>query len=167
MEHSTSTFGERCGRLPHQSFFRRRILARSRADLGPDPVHEYLVDQANARGFLGAYSDREPAAVDPDLTAEDIIVGLLQPHAPCEPRILKLVVRAIQSGRLDPDRLVFRAKRERALAVLRWLTSLIPEPERNESVVRLAEVLASTPARDERPPRIEYDPMRLLRKRSR
>src|SRR5438874_2547848 len=46
------TYAERLGLLPHRSFFRAALEGRARAVFGAqDVVHEYLIDQANLRGF--------------------------------------------------------------------------------------------------------------------
>lgn len=129
-----------------------------------DPVEEYLIDQANLRGFFGAFSDRDDLGVlDVDLRLEEIIVGLLQPHAPADPRVVKLVVRILQRGSIDPERLLLLAKRERALPVLAWIVDLIPPEERVGSVVPIGERIARTPPRETRRPRMRYDPDRLMR----
>ena len=133
---------------------------------GEDPVHEYLLDQANLRGFLGAYSGRDNlGAVDESLRLEEIVVGLLQPHAPAEPRILKLVLRIIQSGQLDLQRLHLVARRERALAALTWLVEMVPAQERNQAVEEVARLVRERPPREMRRPRLRYDPERLIRRR--
>lgn len=128
-------------------------------------MHEFLVDQANLRGFGGAVSARDDlGTLDEDLTLEEIVVGLLQPQAPAEVRVIKLVVRILQSGRCEAARLVFFAKREYALAALRWIIDLVPETERNEAIREVEAALADTPPRGERQPRIDYSPARLVRR---
>jgi hypothetical protein len=162
-----ATYAEKTRRSPHRSLFRDALAQRARAVApGCDAVHEYLIDQANLRGFLGAYSNREDlGALDPSLRVEEIAVGLLQPHAPAEGRVLKLVLRMVQSDRLDLDRLLLLARRERALPVLAWLVDLVPEPERTPPVRALAERLARHPPRDSSRPELDYTPSRLLRRR--
>lgn len=131
-------------------------------------MHEYLVDQANLRGFLGAYSARGPrGTIDPELSLEDIVVGLLQPHAPAEVRIIKLVVRILQHPALEVSRLLFYARRERALDPLAWIVAPIPDVERTATIDALTEALAANPPRAPRPPSLRYDPSRLIRKRAR
>ncbi|MHB8876652.1 MAG: hypothetical protein ACYC8T_23400, partial [Myxococcaceae bacterium] len=93
---------------------------------------------------------------------EDIVVGLLAPQAPAEARVFKLVVRMLQSGRLELDRLLFRAKRERALGPLYWLVWQIPNEERTAAVGALLARLA-VPPRGYRALRFRYDPQRLVR----
>jgi hypothetical protein len=69
------SYADKLGDAPHRSFFRRslRLRASGEAAGGEDPVHEYLIDQANLRGYLGAYSDREDRGrIDPNLTIEEI-----------------------------------------------------------------------------------------------
>lgn len=131
-----------------------------------DLAHAYLVEQANLRGFLGAWSASPVSGrIDPELDVEAIVAGLLQPHAPAEVRILKLVLRILQSGRHDPARLVLACRRERALDTLCWLLEQIPETERTEPVRVLETVVRAAPPRAPRPPRIRFDPRRLERRR--
>ncbi|MCC7385842.1 MAG: hypothetical protein IT384_28595 [Deltaproteobacteria bacterium] len=160
-----ATYGERLSVPAHRSFFRDAIARRA----APLPVHEYLIDQANLRGFFGAYSSRsesDKGPVDPDLESEDIVVGLLQPHAPAEARVVKLIVRILQSGQLDPTRLWLRARRERADACLAWVLDLVPEPERNVAVREIAAALEVHSPRQTRRPRFHYAPERLVRRKA-
>ncbi len=131
-------------------------------------VHEYLVDQANRRGFLGAFSTRsDVGALDPNLELEDLVVGLLQPEAPAEVRVVKLVVRMLQSGRLDAKKLWLRARRERADRTLAWVLRLIPESEQNAEIRDLLVELDTHPPREVREPDVRYDPTRLVRRKAR
>ena len=133
---------------------------------GRDPAHEYLIDQANLRGYRGAYSNRSDLGTeDPKLSLEEIVVGLLQPAAPAEPRVLKLVVRILQSGRLDLRRLHLLSRRERALANLAWLLEQVPPEERTAPIGELAVLLENQPPRESRRPTLRYDPSRLLRRK--
>lgn len=165
------TYGERARQPCHRSFFRDRLAAAAeRSGLYGDfeparRVHEYLIDQANLRGHWGAFSRRGPVgAPDAELCLEEIVVGLLQPHAPWEGRVVKLVVRILQSGEIEPARLVFGARREYALSNLKWLVDRIPAPERTDDVERVASALHARPPRAPRPPSVRYDPSRLLRR---
>lgn len=162
-----TTLGEKSKQPLHWSFFRESLRQRSRA-VRPDqdPVHEYLIDQANLRGFFGAYSNRDNwGEKDPELSLEQIVVGLLQPHAPAEPRIFKLVLRILQAEQIDPDRLLFLAKRERSLSILAWFVQLIPKQEHTGSLPELATKLAAFPPREHRQPNIRYDSNRLLKRK--
>lgn len=167
MKAALESYGQKARVPAHVSFFRRRLAARARpAAAGQDPVHEYLIDQANLRGYLGAFSDRDDlGALDPELSREEILVGLLQPHAPADLRAVKLVVRMLQAPDLDVPRLVLLAKRERALENLGWVVSLVPQPELIGSLRPLKQRLEATPPRDPRRPQINYSPDRLLRRR--
>lgn len=158
------TYGEKLSVPPHRSFFRDALAQRA----APQGVQEYLIEQANARGFLGAYTAAsELPAIDENLDLEDIVVGLLQPQAPAEVRVIKLVVRILQSGRLDLDRLLLRARRERADASLAWILEIIPEVEVGPPVRALRERSRERPPRETRRPAIRYDPRRLLGPRAR
>lgn len=163
------TYGAASSVPVHRSFFRERLLERAKEVAeGLDPVEEYLVDQANLRGFHGAFSDRvDLGEIDDSLSLEDIVIGLLQPHAPADLRVLKLVTRILQSGQLDSDRLLFRAKRERALPTLAWLVELIPSPERTPPVIRIARALERSPPRDPRRPQLSYCAERLIHRGAR
>ncbi len=145
--------------------FRRRLAAQAvHLPSSDDPVHEFLIDQANLRGFLGAYSARSDLGTfDDDLTLEAIVVGLLQPHAPAEGRIIKLVVRVLQSGQIDPVRLHLLARQELALSNLAWVVDLIPAPERNAHIKGISSAIAVRPPRRRTTPAMRYDPRRLLR----
>lgn len=165
------TWGERARQPRHLSFFRRDLAERAeraaaRYPEGADPIHEYLVDQANLRGYVGAFSSRSDRGVlDEALGEEDIVVGLLQPHAPAETRVLKLVVRMLQGSGYDPERLLLLARRERAIDLLDQLVRWIPEAEVTPPLAALREALARRPPRAPRPPALRYDPRRLLRRR--
>ncbi len=155
---SVPTYAERTGLPAHISLARRA--------LGPD-AHEYLIDQANLRGYLGAWTARDHGTLDDSLGLEEIVVGLLHPAAPLEARVLKLIVRILQSGDLDLPRLHLEARRERALAHLAWLVELVPAPERNEPVRELERLIASHPPRQTVRPAYNYSPNRLLGRRNR
>jgi hypothetical protein len=167
MPRQRPTYAQSCRVYPHRSFFRSALAQRARpVPEGQDPVHEYLIDQANLRGFFGAYSDRsELNRLDPALSLEDIVVGLLHPEAPAEGRVLKLVLRILQSEKLDRVRLHLYARRERALVNLAWFVEQVPEPERTPPILQLAALLAQRPPRETCRPQMRYDPARLLKRR--
>lgn len=167
MDPAHVTWGRTLSHPCHRSFFRARLAERARAAReGEDPVQEYLIDQANLRGYLGAFSGRDDLGpLDPSLSPEEIVVGLLQPHAPWEARVVKLVVRILQSGDLDLDRLVLLAKREKALPVLAWIVELVPDGERARPVRDLVHRFALDPPRERRRPSVRYDSGRLIRRR--
>lgn len=152
------TYAERTGLPSHVSLARRALGPRA---------HEHLIDQANLRGYLGGWTARDYGALDPSLGLEEIVVGLLHPEAPIEARVLKLVVRILQSGDVDLRRLHFVARRERALAHLAWLVALVPAPERNEPVRELEALIVARPPRLDVRPTYAYSPDRLLGLRSR
>ena len=82
----------------------------------------WLIAQANARGFHGAVVNRVEL-VEPWPGPEDLLVGLLMPQAELDARVVKLVVRMLQSTQLDALKLAFRARRERADIALAWVLS--------------------------------------------
>ncbi|MBI5548286.1 MAG: hypothetical protein HY901_30770 [Deltaproteobacteria bacterium] len=142
------------------SFWRAALQRRA----GARPLQDWLVEQANLRGFLGAYNRQEPSgALDGDLTLEDIVVALCAPQAPAEGRVFKLVLRILQSGRLDLRHLAWLARREMATPVLWWLLERIPDAERTPPVQ--ATILAlGGPPRGYRGLDYDYDPQRLVRR---
>ncbi|MBI4818409.1 MAG: hypothetical protein HY791_19240 [Deltaproteobacteria bacterium] len=148
----------------HRSFFRQRLLDRAPPCEHFDPIQQYLIGQANLRGFFGAYVP-DPGTLDPELGLEEIIVGLLMPHADADGRVLKLVLRIVQSGQVAVERLLLWARRERALGTLSWFVDLVPAEERNAAVEELARAIARRPPRDSRRPCYRYSPERLLRRR--
>lgn len=135
-------------------------LARRAVDI---PVHDWLIAQANGRGFHGAFGVTQVASVDRSLSLEDIVVGLLAPSAPADGRTLKLVLRILQSGRIDTKLLLLLSKRERAEPMLYWLLQRIPAEERNEAIEQLRRCFA-TPPRGYRPVDYDYDSRRLIRR---
>lgn len=152
------TFAD-AARVPlHWSEFWHRL---SRLAGGPTQVTNWLIAQANARGFHGAVVNREEA-VDASLGLEDLVVGLLMPHAELDARVIKLVVRLLQSTQLDAAKLVFRARRERADIALAWVLSLVPEGELTAPVVAVARLLRRP--RGDAQVRFNYDPQRLVRR---
>ena len=101
--------------------------------------------------------------MDPSLGLEELVVALVCPHAPADGRTFKLVVRVLQSADVDVARLAFLAKRERASGVLYWLLSIVPEPERNERLSRVARTF-SAPPRGYRGVSYRYDAQRLIKR---
>lgn len=162
----SATYADKSGTQRHISFFREWLESRARPLGKRDDAHEYLIDQANLRGFVGAFSSRDDlGTLDCDLGLEELVVGLVQPHAPADLRALKLVVRILQSGRLDAERLHLLARRERALPTLAWIVDLVPDEERNAPIIELLELIRAHPPRDTRRPEIRYSSSRLVRPR--
>jgi hypothetical protein len=130
----------------------------------PGRMEEWLVGEANARGYLGASGRQLPQRTpDARLCDEDLVVALLSPRAEVDARILKLVVRMLQSGRLDFTRLLLRARRENAIGPLFWLVNVIPAQERNAPISKLLGLLPAPP-RGYREPDYRFDPQRLVRR---
>ena len=126
-------------------------------------MDEWLVEQANQRGFFGAFGVAAPIdAPDPSVTLEAIVCGLLQPHGVADGRLFKLVVRILQSGQVDTRALSALARRERSDHVLAWLLDRVPEAERNGPLE--AARAAIHPPRGHRAPRMVYDGQRLIRR---
>ena len=154
------TFGILSANPSHRSFFRERLERFA----GPAALDDWLVEEANVRGHLGAVGpvvpDRAPTAGFSD---EELIVALLMPHTPADGRLFKLVVRMLQRAPIDPKRLWFQARRERADRVLYWLLQKVPESERISGV---SAVLAAIPGppRGYRGLKFNYDGSRLLRR---
>ncbi|MFZ5471033.1 MAG: hypothetical protein ACOZIN_16525 [Myxococcota bacterium] len=154
-----STIAQASRQLAPRSFWYQGLTRRAQKR----PVDAWLIEQANLRGFFGAAVLPTGASIDPALALEEIVIGLLSPHAPMEGRALKLIVRLLQSGQLDTDRLRLLAKRERAEPMLHWLLTRIPPEERNPSIEKLRALFASPP-RGYRPIQYDYDASRLIRR---
>lgn len=154
------TLAASCGTPAHRSFWYEGLARRA----GGSSVQDYLVSQANRRGFRGAFGPAPiDGPIDEGLGVEEIVVGLCAPQAPLEGRVFKLILRILQSGEAQPVRLQWFARRERADHVLFWLLQRVPEPEKNDAVREIQGRFASPP-RGYRPPRYNYDPARLLRR---
>lgn len=155
------TLAEAASATPPRSFWRARLARRAH----PLGVHEYLIDEANVRGVWGAFRAATPErSRDDALDDEDLVVGLLAPQAPVDVRILKLVLRLLQSGKLDTHKLLLRARRERSIGPLFWLLERVPAEERTEPVERLtAALLAAGRPRGYRDLDLRYDATRLIR----
>lgn len=152
------TVGDVSAQTPHFSFLRRRFerLAGARG------VHAWLIDEANRRGYLGAFNaDRPDAEATAQLGDEELVVGLLMPHAEADARTWKLVVRMLQAGRLDLRRLAQLARQERAEAMLHWLVQLVPAQEQTPAI---AELRRRPAPRGFSGVRVAYDAGRLLRR---
>src|SRR5687767_9086481 len=119
-----TTFGELSRQPLHRSFWRSALEARA----GGAALDVWLVEQANRHGILGAVGPVLPVG-PPEVDLETVVVGLSMPHGVVDGRLFKLLLRIVQSGRLDPDRLALLARRERADHVLWWLLERIPDPE--------------------------------------
>lgn len=129
----------------------------------PRTVDEWLVEEANVRGFWGAAGaeipNREP---DSRLTLEEIVIGLIAPQASLDGRILKLVVRILQHGKVNLERLLFIAKRAKAESALHWIARLVPEEEMSSEIRILQEAVP----RGYHPLQYRYSPERLLTRRA-
>ncbi|MFN0061410.1 MAG: hypothetical protein ACKVPX_02670 [Myxococcaceae bacterium] len=160
---SASTLASLAQMPAPRSFWRQRIAERA----SPLGVHEYLIDEANLRGFWGAFRAVTPTRpIDTLLTIEDVVVGLLAPQAPADARIFKLVLRVLQRAEFDTGRLMLRARREYAGAALFWLLSQIPNEESTPAILNLRAAFGTGP-RGYRGLRYRFDPSRLHSRRAR
>jgi hypothetical protein len=154
------TFAEVTRQLAHRSLFRERLAREAAAT----SVDQWLVEEANLRGWFGATGtsmpDRAPCAW---LTHERLVVGLLMPHGPLDVRLFKLVLRVLQSGALSPRVLWLEARKERAAATLYWLLQQVPDEERTPSLEAIASAQPAPP-RGYLPLPIEYDARRLIKR---
>jgi hypothetical protein len=148
------------GWSPHRSLWYERLTLRADAI----PVHQWLTEQANRRGFLGAYvATYRSKGIEPGLSLEEIVVGLLAPLAPADGRTWKLVLRILQSGQLQTDELRYLARRERADPALYWLLINIPAEEQTPPVRELQQTF-SQPPRGFGKIRYRYDFGRLIKR---
>jgi hypothetical protein len=155
----SDTIGHIVGQRPARSMTWRQLEAIA----APQDVASWVVDEANRRQFSGAFNAKSiERPIEPSIEDELLLVALLAPHAPVDVRLWKLATRMLQSGRLDVTRLLWLAKLERATPMLFWLLSVIPAPERNESIEALAR--ACPEPRGYQGVRIHYDANRLVRR---
>jgi hypothetical protein len=149
---------ERTRQTPHMSFFRRRLERVA----GARPLNDWLVEELNRRGHLGAFS-AEPitGAPTPGVSLEELIVALAMPQGEADGRLWKLIVRALQQGPVDARKLARLARLERAEVLLAWLLNGLPSSERTAELTELAALLHP---RDGRAPDIRYDFERLVRR---
>ncbi len=154
------TFGEVSASPAHRSILRAHL----QREAGARAVDDWLVEEANLRGWFGATGLQVPdRPICPWLPSEALLAALLMPHGPMDVRLFKLVLRMLQSGQLEPLRVWLEAKKERADHTLYWLLERVPEEERNAAVeaVRAAH---PAPPRGYRPLPISYDPSRLIKR---
>jgi hypothetical protein len=154
------SFAERAGLTTHRSLFRERLQGLARSC----PLVDWLVQEANLRGYFGATGPEVPERPRANaLSDEQLIVALLMPHGCLDVRLFKLVLRILQQGDLDPSVLWLEARKERAESTLYWLLGRVPGEELTPGVEA---VMAAQPhpPRGYRPLPIDYDPRRLLRR---
>lgn len=102
--------------------FKLKRLAREYA-VPLENLHEWLVDLANHRGArvverrIGMELEW-PDLPSAELTDEELVVLICQPQRPDHPQILRLAAQLVSRGRLDLQRLVLTAQRERADRIL-------------------------------------------------
>lgn len=148
----------------HRSIWRERFAVHAVAHTSADPVLDWLVDQANLRGFCGAVNAVARSELYPGLSIEEIVVGCLTPDAVADGRVLKLVVRILQSNDVDVPGLLLLARRERAERLLYWLVGGTPEEERTGALPRLCDHFEALPPRGYVPVRYAYDFGRLRKR---
>lgn len=155
-----ATLGALSANPAHRSFFREGLQRLA----GARVLEDWLVEEANVRGHLGAVGasvpERAPTA---GLSDADLVVALLMPHSEVDGRIFKLVVRMLQRAPIDSRMLWFHARRERADRVLYWLMNLVPAAERNERLLALMDGCPAPP-RGFSGVRFNYSSARLLRR---
>ncbi|MEW5742664.1 MAG: hypothetical protein AB1938_27350 [Myxococcota bacterium] len=157
---ASPTLGTLSANPAHRSFFRARLQRLA----GPRLLDDWLVEEANVRGYLGAVGAHVPErAPTAELSDADLVVALLMPHNVVDGRLFKLVVRLLQRAPIDPRLLWLRARRERADRVLYWLLNLVPESERTPPLLALREA-CPTPPRGFRGVQFNYSSARLLRR---
>ncbi len=101
--------------------------------------------------------------MEPRVTDEELAVGLLMPHADADARGWKLVVRMLQSGRLDSAKVQRLAHMERADALLHFLLAGLPESEHTAPIAELDDLARRAP-RGYRGVSVQYDLARLVKR---
>lgn len=153
------TFASLTASPPHRSFWREGLIQRADQRI----LEDWLIEQANLRGFHGTWVVPTGVVLDPVLTLEEIIVGLCAPHAEADGRVFKLVLRIFQSGRVDAVRLARLARMERAEGVIYWVLRSLPDVERTAAVDEVAAHFATEP-RGYRGVDYHYDFGRLIKR---
>jgi hypothetical protein len=144
---------------PHLSLFRRRV---ARIAGQPVELHSWLIDEANRRGYFGAFNRvRAEGLPTSGIMDEEVVVALLMPDAEADGRTWKLVVRMLQAGRLNPTRLSTLARRERADVMLQWLLEKVPSSERCPPLNAVQAALRAP--RHVTPVAVVWDASRLVR----
>lgn len=142
----------------HVSFFRRRVERLA----GTDALTDWAVEELNLRGYLGAYVAQIPQRpLTPAVSLEELLVLLSMPHAEADGRHFKLIVRALQRGPIDIERLARLARQEHADTLLAWLLGGLPDSEHTPTTRALA---ARLHPRMTEPPDYRYDFDRLVRR---
>jgi hypothetical protein len=98
----------------------------------------------------------------PGLSNEELVVALLMPQAEADARTWKLVVRMLQSERLEVSPLATLARHERAEVMLHWLLGKLPPSERTGGIEAVAAALR--PARGGSTIKVVWDPSRLVKR---
>jgi hypothetical protein len=148
------TLAKRLGRTCHASPLRMKLDRLWRRNPGPAEVLEdWLVDTANARGARIVTRSTPANFVNgpdlPELTNEELVVGLLLPQNRDRPQILRLAAQLISRQAVDFNELMWLATRERAGFALAELARQACRVEANHPLwCRIREKFAS-----EKPPR--------------
>jgi len=134
----TQPLARRLGVTVHVSPLRMRILRlmERHPSPGAERIEDWLFDVANARGARsvtrgdGAPTEFQPPVRD-DLSDEDLIAAICQPHNLDRPQILRAAGELITRGVVDPAALSATVCRERADRVLAELArqALRVEPD--------------------------------------
>ena len=128
---------KRMGLTTHQSPLRyklRKLLAADDSASGLS-IEEWLLDVANARGaavITRPHASGNTANPPLDvLTDEELTVACCQLNAADHPQLLRPAAQLISRGKLDFERLILVARRERAERLLAELArqALIVEPD--------------------------------------
>jgi hypothetical protein len=145
-EAKPSRLADRLGTPTHCSVLRYRLstLSLRYPSQGAGCLEDWLLDVANARGagFVLRYPPAAPDFRPPglaELTNEDLVVAILQPHNLDRPQMIRAAAQLISQAAVEPSRLLGSARRERADRVL---ADLARSAVRVEPAHRIWSVLA-------------------------
>lgn len=133
------TLAGRLGQSVHVSSLRmklRRLMARD-PGLGVSCLEDWLLDLANLRGVRSVSRSYEHlsstwrAPGKDEFSNAELVVAICQPHNLDRPQWLRAAAELISRRDIDPETLVFLARRERCTRILAELSrqALIAEPD--------------------------------------
>jgi len=149
---------DRLGVTVHVSPLRIRLghLMKQYPSSGARNLEDWLLDVANRRGariVVRANAPEPSAFMAPpsnELSQEDLVVAICQPNGLDRPQLLRLAGQMISGGRIDIQRLIATAIRERAEPVLKELArqALKVDPHHPAWTALAAAFARTRPTRD-------------------
>jgi hypothetical protein len=139
---------------------RLQALMQSHVSPGATCLEDWMLDVANARGatFVQRVRDDDGSFAPPDedvLPNEDLVVAICQVNNQDRPQLLRAAAQLISQGKVEAERLLRVARRERGELVLRELArQALRVDERHAVWSRLAHGLG--PGKEPRSPIVHW-----------